>query len=80
MDPPPPTPSPWIQATPPLPPGTCPPLSPPPPLRCPALPWAALPYPAVPLCQATEVLNPKDFDKPIQQVIVDMTEWGCDYT
>jgi hypothetical protein len=29
---------------------------------------------------ATECVNPRDFDKPIQQVIVDMTEWGCDYT
>ncbi len=28
---------------------------------------------------ATECLNPKDYDKPIQQVIVDMTEWGVDY-
>jgi S-(hydroxymethyl)glutathione dehydrogenase/alcohol dehydrogenase len=29
---------------------------------------------------ATECVNPRDYDKPIQQVIVDMTEWGCDYT
>ena len=29
---------------------------------------------------ATECLNPKDHDKPIQQVLVEMTEWGCDYT
>ncbi|KXZ53335.1 hypothetical protein GPECTOR_7g1229 [Gonium pectorale] len=29
---------------------------------------------------ATECVNPKDHDKPIQQVIVEMTEWGCDYT
>ncbi|KAG1665416.1 hypothetical protein FOA52_005758 [Chlamydomonas sp. UWO 241] len=29
---------------------------------------------------ATECLNPKDDDKPIQQVIVGLTEWGCDYT
>lgn len=28
----------------------------------------------------TEGLNPKDHDKPIQQVIVDMTDGGCDYT
>lgn len=29
---------------------------------------------------ATECVNPRDYDKPIQQVITDMTEWGCDYT
>jgi S-(hydroxymethyl)glutathione dehydrogenase/alcohol dehydrogenase len=29
---------------------------------------------------ATECVNPKDHDKPIQQVLVEMTEWGCDYT
>lgn len=29
---------------------------------------------------ATECINPRDFDKPIQQVIVEKTEWGCDYT
>ena len=29
---------------------------------------------------ATECVNPKDHDKPIQQVIVDMTEWGVDYS
>jgi Zn-dependent alcohol dehydrogenase len=29
---------------------------------------------------ATDCINPKDHGKPIQQVIVDMTEWGCDYT
>lgn len=29
---------------------------------------------------ATDCINPRDYDKPIQQVIVDMTEWGCDYT
>jgi threonine dehydrogenase-like Zn-dependent dehydrogenase len=29
---------------------------------------------------ATECVNTRDYDKPIQQVIVDMTEWGCDYT
>ncbi|GLC34829.1 hypothetical protein PLESTB_001168700 [Pleodorina starrii] len=29
---------------------------------------------------ATECVNPKDYDKPVQQVIVEMTEWGCDYT
>lgn len=29
---------------------------------------------------ATECINPRDYDKPIQQVIVEMTEWGCDYT
>ncbi|KAG2438339.1 hypothetical protein HYH02_010797 [Chlamydomonas schloesseri] len=29
---------------------------------------------------ATDCINPKDHEKPIQQVIVEMTEWGCDYT
>ncbi len=29
---------------------------------------------------ATEFVNPKNFDKPIQQVIIDMTEWGVDYS
>ncbi|GLI64603.1 hypothetical protein VaNZ11_007910 [Volvox africanus] len=29
---------------------------------------------------ATECINPKDYERPIQQVIVEMTEWGCDYT
>jgi len=29
---------------------------------------------------ATECLNPKDFDKPIQQVLIEMTEWGVDHT
>eukprot|EP00877_Chromochloris_zofingiensis_P002931 jgi/Chrzof1/12639/Cz07g01320.t1 len=29
---------------------------------------------------ATDCVNPKDYDKPVQQVIVEMTEWGCDYT
>lgn len=29
---------------------------------------------------ATDFLNPKKFDKPIQQVIVEMTEWGVDYS
>lgn len=29
---------------------------------------------------ATDVINPKDFDKPIQEVIVDMTEGGVDYS
>jgi len=29
---------------------------------------------------ATDFINPKDFDKPIQQVIVGMTEWGVDYS
>lgn len=29
---------------------------------------------------ATECVNPRDYDKPIQQVLVEMTEWGCDYT
>lgn len=29
---------------------------------------------------ATEFVNPKDYDKPIQQVLVEKTTWGCDYT
>jgi len=29
---------------------------------------------------ATDCLNPKDFDKPIQQVIVEMTGWGVDHS
>ena len=29
---------------------------------------------------ATDFVNPKDFDKPVQQVIVGMTEWGVDYS
>lgn len=29
---------------------------------------------------ATDFINPNKFDKPIQQVIVEMTEWGVDYS
>lgn len=29
---------------------------------------------------ATDCINPKDHDKPIQQVIIDITEWGVDYS
>lgn len=29
---------------------------------------------------ATDCVNPKDYDKPIQQVLVGMTDWGVDYT
>jgi len=29
---------------------------------------------------ATECINPKDFDRPIQEVVVEMTDGGCDYT
>jgi S-(hydroxymethyl)glutathione dehydrogenase/alcohol dehydrogenase len=29
---------------------------------------------------ATEFVNPKNHDKPIQQVIVEMTKWGVDYS
>ena len=29
---------------------------------------------------ATDFVNPKKFDKPIQQVIVDMTDGGVDYS
>ncbi|CDH05663.1 alcohol dehydrogenase class III [Xenorhabdus bovienii str. oregonense] len=29
---------------------------------------------------ATDCLNPNDHDKPIQQVIIEMTEWGVDHT
>lgn len=28
----------------------------------------------------TEFINPKDHDKPIQQVIVDLTDGGVDYS
>lgn len=29
---------------------------------------------------ATDCVNPNDYDKPIQQVLVGMTTWGVDYT
>merc|ERR1711874_360971 len=29
---------------------------------------------------ATDCVNPKDHEKPIQQVLIDMTKWGVDYT
>jgi len=29
---------------------------------------------------ATDFVNPKDYDKPIQEVIIDMTDGGADYT
>ena len=29
---------------------------------------------------ATDCVNPKDYDKPIQQVIVEMTGWGVDHS
>ncbi len=29
---------------------------------------------------ATDCLNPNDYDKPIQQVLIDMTGWGVDHT
>ena len=29
---------------------------------------------------ATDCVNPKDHDKPIQQVLIDMTGWGVDHT
>lgn len=29
---------------------------------------------------ATEFINPKEYSKPIQQVIIDKTEWGVDYS
>ena len=29
---------------------------------------------------ATDFINPKKYDKPVQQVIVGMTEWGVDYS
>ena len=29
---------------------------------------------------ATDCVNPNDHDKPIQNVLVDMTTWGVDYT
>lgn len=28
----------------------------------------------------TEFINPKDYDKPVQQVMVELTDGGCDYT
>lgn len=28
----------------------------------------------------TELINPKDHDKPIQQVLIEMTDGGLDYT
>ncbi|MEI6835069.1 MAG: S-(hydroxymethyl)glutathione dehydrogenase/class III alcohol dehydrogenase [bacterium] len=28
----------------------------------------------------TDFLNPKKFDKPVQQVVIEMTEWGVDYS
>jgi len=30
--------------------------------------------------RATDCVNPKDFDKPIQEVIVEMTDGGVDYS
>ncbi|KAH9321600.1 hypothetical protein KI387_016239, partial [Taxus chinensis] len=30
--------------------------------------------------RVTEFVNPKDHDKPIQQVLVDMTDGGVDYS
>jgi len=29
---------------------------------------------------ATECVNPKDYEKPIQEVLVNMTDGGLDYT
>jgi S-(hydroxymethyl)glutathione dehydrogenase/alcohol dehydrogenase len=29
---------------------------------------------------ATDVVNPRDYDEPVQQVLIGMTEWGVDYT
>lgn len=29
---------------------------------------------------ATDCINPKDYDKPIQQVIIEMTKWGVDHS
>ena len=29
---------------------------------------------------ATDCVNPKDYDKPIQQVLIEMTGWGVDHT
>ncbi|KGM54714.1 S-(hydroxymethyl)glutathione dehydrogenase [Lysobacter arseniciresistens ZS79] len=29
---------------------------------------------------ATDCVNPKDFDKPVQQVVVEMTGWGVDHS
>ncbi|WP_024436228.1 zinc-binding dehydrogenase, partial [Acinetobacter baumannii] len=29
---------------------------------------------------ATDCINPNDYDKPVQQVLVEMTKWGVDHT
>jgi S-(hydroxymethyl)glutathione dehydrogenase/alcohol dehydrogenase len=29
---------------------------------------------------ATDCINPKDYDKPIQQVVIEMTGWGVDHS
>ena len=29
---------------------------------------------------ATEFVNPKDYDRPIQQVLIDLTDGGLDFT
>ncbi|MCP6237277.1 zinc-binding dehydrogenase, partial [Klebsiella pneumoniae] len=29
---------------------------------------------------ATEFVNPKDYDRPVQEVIVEMTGWGVDHS
>lgn len=29
---------------------------------------------------ATEFINPKDYDKPIQDVLIEKTDGGCDFT
>merc|ERR1719323_535476 len=37
-------------------------------------------YDAAKKLGATDCVNPKEHDKPIQQVLVGMTKWGIDYT
>lgn len=47
-------------------------------MRC--LLWHYLPISAAKKFGATEFVNPKEHDKPIQQVIVDLTDGGVDYS
>lgn len=50
------------------------PLFQPPPHPSPSLPLSASQF------GATEFLNPKDYDKPTQQVLIEKTDGGLDYT
>ena len=43
----------------------------------------SLPFPPLPSAKqfgATEFLNPKDYDKPTQQVLIEKTDGGLDFT